>query len=948
MLDHSPDAFARLDDQGVVLECNRAGQVFFEGEPHLAEAAQFVAQAQSSGLSQQRLEVQRQGKRWEIWLSLAGSDCWLQGRVLPETVSQAVYRSAAEGCPLSFIRYDREGRIVYLNEKLQHFLGLKDRSEVLGLHPNEIWPDGRFRDITRALERALCKGERTKIDFQEPLDGRLFRYHSVLMVPEYEESGEISGAIAFGQECTALRQAEQLAQERDWSLQVLVDNLPVCLARFDEQLVCLYVSPAVTTLFERPYSHFEGHPLNQLSCGGPELAEEVANVFRYGEQRQTLTWWETPLGERTFEVVMVPERREPHRVETVLCIARDVTDEQKAQRELRLLSHAVNQSNDASYLINSEAGLEYVNELACRTLGYTFEELTQMKVPDIDPVVTLDQVLQMISNETTARFETFHCTRDGHVFPVEITSSLVSWGSETYSWAIARDISGRKQMEDEVRRVLSHARAMVSRGQLQVSENWQTASLEELASQLRWQLVFDDEAHAQSILPLSLRPGEPYAQAWLLAQLPEDHQRLARKVAAALQSGGSSYRDEFRARDDKGRIHWFSHTANLEWLEQGCWRVTAITGDITERKLLEEKFLQSQKLEAVGQLAGGVAHDFNNILTAMLLQLELLREESDFSGEVQDGLRELRHNTERATKLVQQLLLFSRKHMLQLGSCDLNLVLDNLYGLLRRSLPEDIEIQFRPYPKPLLVEADVSLLEQVVVNLAVNARDAMPEGGLLRIETSLEAGMVVLRVVDSGTGIDAETLPRIFEPFFTTKEVGKGSGLGLASAFGIIHQHGGEIMAASQPGQGTTFEIRLPLCLSASAPKQSLPVPSGGAGSGECILLVEDEPLVRATISKILQRSGYRVLSAQDGVEAERLFLQEGPSIDLILTDLVLPGGVSGRQFAHRVRRDAPEQRILFMSGYSSEKADLEGITLLTKPIELGTLLSSIRNVLSS
>lgn len=395
---------------------------------------------------------------------------------------------------------------------------------------------------------------------------------------------------------------------------------------------------------------------------------------------------------------------------------------------------------------------------------------------------------------------------------------------------------------------------------------------------------------------------------------------------------------------------------------------TGFLRDITERRKLEDQLRQSQKMDAIGQLAGGVAHDFNNILAVIQMQAGLLQAEQGLLPTHLEYAREIEASAQRAANLTRQLLLFSRRQVMRLGDFDLNENVSSITKMLQRILGEDIRMQLKFAAKPLFVHADPGMIDQVLMNLAVNSRDAMPKGGLLIIETSFvefdesavaqapraRAGsFACLSVSDTGLGISKETMPRIFEPFFTTKEVGKGTGLGLATVFGIVQQHQGWINVYSEAGQGTTFRIYLPR-LAGFVEKS--PIGSTLAhvrGGKETILVVEDDPSLRASVCIALRRLGYRVIEAVDGGEALKIWSQQRSEIHLLLTDLVMPGGMTGKELGERILKDNPKLKVIYSSGYSLELADKDfllqsGVNFLTKPFQIAELGRAIRTQLDS
>jgi two-component system cell cycle sensor histidine kinase/response regulator CckA len=425
---------------------------------------------------------------------------------------------------------------------------------------------------------------------------------------------------------------------------------------------------------------------------------------------------------------------------------------------------------------------------------------------------------------------------------------------------------------------------------------------------------------------------------------------------------------EFRVVWPDGSTHWIFGRAQASYDANGApLRLLGVAVDIDERRSLEDQLRQAQKMDAIGQLAGGVAHDFNNLLTAIkgysgLLLQSLAPDDDERRGDVE----EIVVAADRATSLTGQLLAFGRKQILQPTLLDLNDLVAGTNRMLRRLIGEDIEFVTMLGSDLGAIRADAGQIEQIVVNLAVNARDAMPQGGRLSIGTSrvelddsymeLHVGLqpgtyVMLTVSDTGTGMDANTLRRVFEPFFTTKERGKGTGLGLATVYGIVKQSGGHIWAYSEIGRGATFKVYLPSVEGMADLRRSADALEEPQGGIETVLLVEDERAVRFVARAILEKAGYHVLDADAPGFAEAIFAEHGASIDLLVTDVIMPGG-SGPGLFKRLAVDRPDLKVLFMSGYTDDaivhQGELEpGIAFLQKPFTAQGLLRKVREAIN-
>lgn len=607
------------------------------------------------------------------------------------------------------------------------------------------------------------------------------------------------------------------------------------------------------------------------------------------------------------------------------------------------------------YETDSEGRLTFANRHAFSFFGYTAEDFNK-GLNVLDMIVPEDReraggnFQKNLRGEKTGEAEYQILKKDGRRFQGMIASAPIMKGDRPIGLrGVVTDITrlrkieaGLRESEEKYRLVVEHANEaiLVIQGGLIRFVNPKAVKI------MHW----DDQ-------DLTPRPFLDFVH-------PEDRETVLRRYQERLTGKPLPAVYSFRLIDHVGNTIWVEINAvQIAW--EGEAAALIFLTDITEKKQLELQFLQAQKMEAIGRLAGGVAHDFNNLLTSIVghadLMLLELRPEDPLVGDI----REIKKAADRAADLTRQLLAFSRKQILQPRIVNLNQVIADMKKMLRRLIGEDIELETNLAPDLGLVLVDPGQIDQVVMNLVVNARDALPRGGKLTISTaqaeitaadvpryigSKPGSYVLLEVRDNGLGMSEEVQSHVFEPFFTTKELGKGTGLGLSTVYGIVKQSNGYIWVESALGEGTAFRIYLPR-LEGQAVAESRPEKAASSCRGtETILLVEDNDLVRRLARSVLEQFGYRVLEARNGEEAYRLGRGYEERIDLLLTDVVMPGR-SGQTLAGQIREMRPETEVLFMSGYSEESTLNQGTLrggrhFLQKPFSPQELGQRVRKLL--
>src|SRR5215472_6739014 len=630
--------------------------------------------------------------------------------------------------------------------------------------------------------------------------------------------------------------------------------------------------------------------------------------------------------------------------------------EAKSAGEVQTQALAMESAADGISIVGAKGEHVYANSAFAKMIGFEGPSAIIGKswrdVYDVKDTELLEDHIRD-SLEKTGRWseQVSLSRRDGKRIPVEMAITAMLQGGVV---CVTRDISDRLKAE----RAHSETEAKYKMFIEQVAA---VSYIAEVGLHGKWHYV---SPQVETILGYTQEEWLTQAEDWILNVIEEDHAIV--EVAEDNFMRARRFQAEYRLRRKDGRIIWVSDNAVFVPGSESHPLMEGIIVDITERRVLEDQLQQARRMEAVGRLAGGVAHDFNNLLTIIKGYVELALNRIGGQPELRGNIQQISDAAERAVTLVRQLLAFSRKQVLKPKVLDLNGVVLNMDKMVRRLMNENIEMRTNVEKSLGAVKADPGQIEQVILNLIVNARDAMPDGGKLWIETrnvelesdmangqgSIKAGpYVMLTVRDTGVGISTETLPHIFEPFYTTKENGRGTGLGLSTVYGIVKQSGGHISVGSELGKGTTFKVYLPRAEEAAQPKKAEWVEAAAAGGGgETILLVEDEPAVRELARTVLSEQGYTVIEAQNSEDAVRLAGRHRSEIHLLLTDVVMPG-MSGRDLANHLTALHPYLRVLYMSGYThnviAENGTLEeGLSFLQKPFTPRALTQRVRETL--
>ncbi|HYU08032.1 MAG TPA: PAS domain S-box protein [Gemmatimonadales bacterium] len=928
-------------------------------------------------------------------------------RRVSDSLTVSVLQSTLESTADGILVVDDEGRIVSHNRRFEEMWRLSAQqiaandSPALIAHVQDqlVDPDA----FAAGVRQRYADPESDSFDILSFKDGRILERYSLPL----RMDGHVVGRVWSFRDVTARRRAEcvQEAVYRISHTAHMVDNLQELLGAIHEIVGELmpaknfYVSlyDAEHDRLEFPYFVDEydtardipprklrkGLTEYVLRTGRPLLAtpEVYENLVAAGEAEligtPSIDWLGVPLKvrDRTIGVVVTQtyspgvrygesERDILTFVSAQMAMAIERKRVEDAWREQsELLQRIVDNIPVMLAFLDEQGRIQWGNREWTRTLGYDIAEARERDLfAELYPDPGEQRRLRDSIGAPVGQWTDFRTrTRHGTVLDTIWANAPLTGGG----WlAIGMDVSERRRAEERYRSFIAQSSEGVSRLEVDPPVPLKLPEEEQVDR------VYAGARIAECNDAMARMYGFKEARDLVGTRLAELHNvndpTNREQIRSFIRAGYRVSDSETREHDRDGRPRVFLNNV-VGFVEDGhLVRVWGTQRDVTDQRHLEEQFRQSQKMEAVGQLAGGIAHDFNNLLTAILGNTQLLLRELPPGDSKRGDVEEIRKASERAASLTRQLLAYSRRQMLQPVVLDLNVVVAEMDKLLRRLIGEHIALVTVLAPGLGRVKADPNQLEQVIVNLAVNARDAMPEGGKLTIETanvdldetfaqahlgSVPGAYAMLAVTDTGFGMDATVRAHLFEPFFTTKEVGKGTGLGLATVYGIVKQSDGYISVYSEPGHGSSFKIYLPR-IATPARAAAGPQKGGPARGTETVLVVEDEPAVLSLSRRALEAQGYVVLAASDAASALRVVERHGGMIHLLLTDVVMPG-LSGRELADQLAGQRPGIRVLYMSGYPGDAVVQHGTlpsgsAFLQKPFSPDGLARKVRDLLDA
>ncbi len=848
--------------------------------------------------------------------------------------------------PETYVRLDSECYCTFANLAVVAILG-KTRDQLLGKKIEEFCSASAGTPLEDACRRAMT--ERIVVELEQYSESRC-RWYAVTILPD--SNGGIAVRFADITDRKLIENALRKSEEK-FSKAFRSSPAAMCIVDVDRNATFLEVNETFERVTGYQRDEIIGRTSTELGLYADlqDLPELRKRLLAEGGYRNLQVRYRRKNGEVCVGLISA-ERIEIDGSLCAIATSVDITESVRAHQALKeseeLYHRLFELESDAIVLVDRESGrLLAANTAATVLYGYSREELLSLNRVDLsaEPEKTIQGTMEM---QTMIPLR-WHRKKDGTVFPVEISGCYFDLKGRSVFVSAIRDITNRKLSE-----------AALKNSEEKFSKAFYSNPAAIVIIDLTSESYLEVNRTFEQLTGFRRDEVVGRHQAELLLTDPPFREKLIEQ----LRQEGSLHNWEFHFRKKNGGGCVGLLSAELIEIDGKQCALTA-TVDITERLHLERQLRQAQKLESVGRLAGGVAHDFNNLLTIINGYSSLLLKELQPEDPPYSYAQEISKAGNHAAGLTRQLLAFSRKQILEPRLLDVNTVVNEAGRMLQRLIGEDIELTTRLDPLVGQVMVDPDQINQVIMNLAVNARDAMPDGGKLEIATenvevdesflaahpdALPGRYVVITVTDNGLGMDVKTLQSAFEPFFTTKERGKGTGLGLSTVYGIVRQSGGWIDVQSEVGKGSSFKIYLPHTEACQMPDMP-PTPKEAVCGGETVLVVEDQEAVRELTKTVLEAHGYCVLEATNGVEALAVVERHPDEIHLLLTDVILPG-MNGMDLSRRLRALRPKLKVLFTSGYPAEVIARRGVVerdvaYLPKPVSPDALVAKVRDVLA-
>jgi two-component system cell cycle sensor histidine kinase/response regulator CckA len=871
------------------------------------------------------------------------------------------YQALGDVAPGFLWLTDLSGRILYVNRTWEEYTGSSlDEINTGGWaqfnHPDEL------AEVQERWDRAVKLGQTFEMELRYRRHDGVYRWMLARVSPYRDADGQIQSWVGTSVDIDDLKRTEAALRRQEQELSDFFESATIGLHWMSSDGTILRVNQSELDLLGYRREEYVGHNIVEFH-EDREIIDDILERLRTGEVLHDFPA-RLRCKDGSVKHVLIDSSVyfEDGKFIHTRCFTRDVTVQRGAEETTTRLAAIVASSSDAIIGKTLEGIITSWNAAAERIFGYSQSEIVGQSVFTLIPPELHDTerfLLDRISCGERVEFsETERIRKDGERIYISLSVSPIhdAQGRVIGASSIKRDVTERKRAADAL-----------AQSQERLSLALKAARMGTWQWDLRANTLTWDEGMNQLY---GLRPGQRVMEYEDFIQRvhQDDVDFVATMMQRALQGGGDlDY--EFRIILPDGRIRWLAHQGRLVRDQSGNpIQMTGVCLDKTDRRQMEERLLQSQRMDSVGQLAGGIAHEANNMMSVVLGCADYVLQRTDLPEAVREDVDQIWRAAKRTAGITQQLLAFSRRQVLQPQVLDLNATVRNLEPILSRTLGETRGLRMHLSPSLGPVRADPGQLEQVLINLTLNARDAMPGGGTVTVETmkvvldgayaagksvaTLRPGEYMALVLsDTGHGMDRTTLGRIFEPFFTTKGVGQGTGLGLSTVYGIVKQSGGFIWVYSEPGLGTTFKVYFPAAATPPPPTGDR-TPTPGGLPNETVLVAEDEEMVRSIMARTLRDCGYAVLEAGDGLEALDIVNARAGRISLVVADVVMPG-LGGREVAARLADLWPEIPVLFTSGYTGMDVVRRGLLdegheFLQKPLAPEALARRVREMVDA